>query len=53
MGDVKRLTQYQQESCANGMPVEFIVHPETPHSFIAKRSQRARIRAMLHFLFDD
>jgi hypothetical protein len=53
LGDVPALTAYQKDCASDGMSVDYIIHPETPHEFIAKRSQRDRIRAMLHFIFDD
>lgn len=45
------LSQYQQEACGAGIEMNYVIHPHTPHEFIAKGSQRARLRAMLHFIF--
>jgi hypothetical protein len=47
------LPDFQEEAWRSGMMMEYIVHPGTPHEFIAKQSQRDRIQAMLHFVFDE
>ncbi len=47
------LPGFQQEAWQSGMTMNYIVHPGTPHEFIAKQSQRERIQAMLHFIFDE
>jgi hypothetical protein len=44
------LSGYQEEAWKSGMIVNYIIHPGTPHEFIAKQSQRERIQAMLHFI---
>lgn len=45
------LQSFQEEAWRSGMVMNYIIHPGTPHEFIAKQSQRERIRAMLHFIF--
>ncbi len=47
------LERYQAAAVGAGMEMDWIIHPDTPHEFIAKKSQRARIQAMLHFIFDE
>lgn len=47
------LERYQAAAVGAGMDMDWIIHPDTPHEFIAKKSQRARIQAMLHFIFDE
>ncbi len=47
------LQNYQAEAWKSGMAVNYIIHPGTPHEFIARQSQRERIQAMLHFIFDN
>lgn len=47
------LVKYQKWACANGVNFDFVIHPDTPHEFIAKRSQRARLRGMLHFILNN
>jgi len=47
------LQRYQAAAAGVGMEMDWIIHPDTPHEFIAKKSQRARIGAMLHFIFDE
>jgi dienelactone hydrolase len=52
-GRDRGLQDFQEEAWKSGMLVNYIVHPGTPHEFIAKQSQRERIQAMLHFIFDN
>jgi hypothetical protein len=47
------LKRYQEDAYKTGVTMEYLIHPGTPHEFIAKQSQRTRIKAMLHFIFDD
>ena len=47
------LKNYQEEACKNGVRVDYFIHPEAPHAFIAKRSQRAAIQDMLDFIFQE
>ena len=47
------LGQYQIEAAKVGIPLNFVIHPGTPHEFIAKQSQRDRIKTMLDFIFKD
>lgn len=44
--------KFQEEAWKEGVMMDYVIHPDTPHEFIAKQSQRARIHAMLHFIFD-
>ena len=52
-GRDRGLESFQEEAWKSGMIMNYIVHPGTPHEFIAKQSQRERIRAMLHLIFDN
>jgi len=52
-GRDRGLKSFQAEAWKSGMVMNYIVHPGTPHEFIAKQSQRERIRAMLHIIFDN
>jgi hypothetical protein len=52
-GHDRGLESFQEEAWKSGMIMNYIVHPGTPHEFIAKQSQRERIRAMLHLIFDN
>jgi hypothetical protein len=47
------LANYQDEAWKSGMVMDYVVHPGAPHEFIAKQSERERIRAILHFIFDN
>ncbi len=47
------LKKEQEDAAKTGIALDYIIHPGTPHEFIALQSQRDRIKAMLHFIFDD
>jgi hypothetical protein len=47
------LKKYQEDAYKTGIAMDYLIHPGTPHEFIAQQSQRTRIKAMLHFIFDD
>jgi hypothetical protein len=47
------LNKFQKSAAQAGMLVELYVYPQTPHAFIAKKSQRDRIKHMLHFIFAE
>jgi dienelactone hydrolase len=47
------LKKFQEDASKTGIAMDYIIHPGTPHEFIAEQSQRDRIKAMLHFIFDN
>lgn len=52
-GGVKRLTQFQDEAAASGIPVSLAVHPGVSHVYRSKIAERRRVRRILEFLAAD
>jgi dienelactone hydrolase len=52
-GNGERLKKYQETAAQSGVEMDYIVHPNTMHDFAGIQAQRDRIRAMLHFIFDN
>jgi hypothetical protein len=52
-GKGERMKKFQETAAQSGVVVDYIVHPNTKHDFVSKESQRERIRAMLHLVFDN
>lgn len=51
-GKGEHMRKYQETAARSGVEMDYVIHPNTKHDFVSKQSQRARIRAMLHFVFD-
>lgn len=51
-GKGERMQKYQQTAAQSGVEVVYLIHRNTKHDFVSKESQRDRIGAMLHFIFD-
>jgi dienelactone hydrolase len=51
-GKSDRMQKYQQTAAQSGVEVTCVIHRNTLHDFVSKESQRDRIRAMLHLIFD-
>jgi hypothetical protein len=52
-GKGERMQKYQLTAAQSGVEMNYVIHPNTKHDFVSKDSQRERLRAMLHLVFDN
>jgi hypothetical protein len=47
------LARFQETGLQRGVPVEYYIHKDAPHDYMARSNLRTRMQNMVHFVFDE